>query len=313
MDDQNTWRLIRKELEEIGITVAAFEANKDYIIDWFAEAVAGGAFTEQSPNDRATTPQSEYSPSPVESSQQPESSYDADEKFHSASPVIAAHSVRDFVTLDGDPHWATVQLKGNTLSPDAARGEAEKRLRVPRLAALMARLSLPNRALISAAEAGDYARAFQILQHKAKSSVIDQRTLNEALHASCRDGGTEIADLLLESEADVNSIMDWTGKAPLHLAACSGALAITGLLIQRKAKVNLRTHPLGTLDICLHHYTTPLPAGMRKWSGLCWRRKLTSRLCWRRKLTSRLSTSAQIGFQGQQQPGARRTSILLPS
>lgn len=44
---KETWRAIRKELEEIGITVAAFDLNKDFIINWFKEALADGAFEIQ--------------------------------------------------------------------------------------------------------------------------------------------------------------------------------------------------------------------------------------------------------------------------
>ncbi|KLJ07148.1 hypothetical protein EMPG_17362 [Blastomyces silverae] len=42
--DKLTWRSIRKELEEIGITVAAFDANREFILNWFAEAVEAGTF-----------------------------------------------------------------------------------------------------------------------------------------------------------------------------------------------------------------------------------------------------------------------------
>ena len=47
-EDRLTWRTLRKELEEIGITVAAFEANRDFILRWLKRAVETGAFEEQS-------------------------------------------------------------------------------------------------------------------------------------------------------------------------------------------------------------------------------------------------------------------------
>ena len=46
-DDRVIWRTIRKELEEIGISVAAFDANRNFIFDWFVRAVEAGAFEEQ--------------------------------------------------------------------------------------------------------------------------------------------------------------------------------------------------------------------------------------------------------------------------
>ncbi|MCJ1288205.1 hypothetical protein MMC26_007560 [Xylographa opegraphella] len=49
-DEKQTWRLIRKELEGIGITIAAFYANKAFILQWFQAAMQAGAFDEQSSN-----------------------------------------------------------------------------------------------------------------------------------------------------------------------------------------------------------------------------------------------------------------------
>jgi hypothetical protein len=52
-DEKPVWRTIRKELEDIGITVAAFDANKDFIFEWFSKAVASGAFEERPFDDSA--------------------------------------------------------------------------------------------------------------------------------------------------------------------------------------------------------------------------------------------------------------------
>lgn len=46
-DDKKTWRAIRKELEDIGISVAAFDANKAFIMVWFQAAIANGSFEEE--------------------------------------------------------------------------------------------------------------------------------------------------------------------------------------------------------------------------------------------------------------------------
>ena len=46
-NDRAVWRTIRKKLEEIGISVAAFDTNRNFIFDWFIHAVEAGAFEEQ--------------------------------------------------------------------------------------------------------------------------------------------------------------------------------------------------------------------------------------------------------------------------
>ena len=50
-EDRDVWRTIRKELADIGISVAAFDANKTFIMDWFKTAIDNGAFEEQAPDD----------------------------------------------------------------------------------------------------------------------------------------------------------------------------------------------------------------------------------------------------------------------
>jgi hypothetical protein len=47
-NDKQVWPTIRKELEDIGITDAAFDANKDFISEWFLNAIRSGASEEQS-------------------------------------------------------------------------------------------------------------------------------------------------------------------------------------------------------------------------------------------------------------------------
>jgi len=54
MNDKQLWRTIRKELEDIGITVAAFDANKYFIFEWFTNAIANGAFEERTFDDPPT-------------------------------------------------------------------------------------------------------------------------------------------------------------------------------------------------------------------------------------------------------------------
>ena len=50
-EDRLTWRAIRKDLEDIGISVAAFEANRDFILGWLSHASETGAFEERNSPD----------------------------------------------------------------------------------------------------------------------------------------------------------------------------------------------------------------------------------------------------------------------
>jgi hypothetical protein len=52
--NKEAWRTIRKELEDIGIIVAAFNANKEFIFEWFLSAIECGAFEEHAADDSPT-------------------------------------------------------------------------------------------------------------------------------------------------------------------------------------------------------------------------------------------------------------------
>jgi hypothetical protein len=45
------WRTIRKELEGIGISVVAFDANREFTVKWLIDRVANGSFQEKLPGD----------------------------------------------------------------------------------------------------------------------------------------------------------------------------------------------------------------------------------------------------------------------
>lgn len=304
-DDRETWTLIRKELEEIGITVAGFEANKVYIVNRLAEAVSSGAFTEETPIDGATTPQPGYWSGQIEPSPQPESSQSADESSSSTSLVTAADNMRDVAILEGDPERvmlqskaktpqsaylqgqveshqqpessqpagqipsststaiavgsssnvatlegdsvrATSQLEGDTLPPTATREHPLKSSRVWRLRTLIAQLSSPRNSLVSAVQAGNYRKIVHILNDEAKSSLIDQEELNEALYQSCETPFRDATQVLLEHGAIANWNSPASGLAALHRAVCYRAVWLTRLLIDHGANVNIKSRQLST-------------------------------------------------------------------
>ena len=46
-DGRQAWCAIREEVQDFGISIAAFDANKDFIVDWFNTAISTGAFEEE--------------------------------------------------------------------------------------------------------------------------------------------------------------------------------------------------------------------------------------------------------------------------
>lgn len=52
-DDRKAWRVIRKDLEDSGISIAAYDANRGFIMNWFKTAVSTGAFEKQTGEDES--------------------------------------------------------------------------------------------------------------------------------------------------------------------------------------------------------------------------------------------------------------------
>lgn len=50
-NERRAWRAIRKELEDIGISIEAFDANKDCIVNWLKTTISTGAFEDQIAED----------------------------------------------------------------------------------------------------------------------------------------------------------------------------------------------------------------------------------------------------------------------
>lgn len=95
-----------------------------------------------------------------------------------------------------------------------------------------------ERPLTKASESGN----LEIVQYLLKTGKNSQGTLNDALWALCdarpKPDTLKIAQLLLDSGAQVNSQAGFYNTTPLHGAAQNGSLGLVKLLVSKGAKVN---------------------------------------------------------------------------
>lgn len=54
-DNREAWRAIRRDLEDIGISVAAFDANRDFLMTMLKNALSTGALEEQTADGGSST------------------------------------------------------------------------------------------------------------------------------------------------------------------------------------------------------------------------------------------------------------------
>jgi ankyrin repeat protein len=93
--------------------------------------------------------------------------------------------------------------------------------------------------ILRAAGNGDLAKTRLLLNHNPNLVFSKNSEGFTALHYAASYGYTEIAELLLAKDADVNAKTS-KGDAPLHYAASYGHKDIVELLLSNKAKVDVR-------------------------------------------------------------------------
>lgn len=154
-DDRALWRTIRKELEEIGISVAAFDANRGFIFDWFVRAVETGAFEEQ--NEHGIDEESS-------DSDEGESWINLEQDHRDTGRQIERAESESLGSISEDQTLASAPSSGSALNAEpnvlernpetsdqifaSARTPPRDRTNTPRVATLLARMSRPRRRLI---------------------------------------------------------------------------------------------------------------------------------------------------------------------
>ncbi|KAH7407613.1 ankyrin repeat-containing domain protein [Cadophora sp. MPI-SDFR-AT-0126] len=235
-DEKETWRAIRKELENIGISVLAFDANKTFIMDWFQTAIRSGAFEEQMidsdhaslhSNDATstdsrpflshTTPDRDFMlPQYLDS--HPDTDIDALGDVEILERSVS-NTKRPVLNNENEARNSDLQLSSSLLhvvEPEISdrktpRGHPRP-ARVPRLASLMARVLGYDTAFLEACQARNIEKANALLLKGA--DVNSTRYFTTALGHAARNGDGKLATLLIDFGAALN-LASKDGWSPL--------------------------------------------------------------------------------------------------
>lgn len=236
-DDRAVWRTIRKELEDMGISVAAFDANRNFIYDWFVRAVETGAFEER-----------------IENGVDEESSHSEEEESWSSDGQNRQDKERQIEHTDSGSLAST----NKTQQIFSARPTPKN----PWIAALLAGMSRPKRRLLKAIKEGLLSQALGILTNEVSFRFLDKETLNKALYSTsgvhdwdCDSDPCSLIAELIARGGNVNYIsrdVDY-GETPLYKSIFSGSIGRVRLLVQNGADVNYKDLERGSEeDICRH-------------------------------------------------------------
>jgi len=87
---------------------------------------------------------------------------------------------------------------------------------------------------------GDETRLLELLRHGANPNTRDGLDSCTALHSAARKGYPEVAQKLLQHNADLN-IQDSDGEIPLHMVLRDGNTNVARLLLEQGVDVNSRS------------------------------------------------------------------------
>jgi hypothetical protein len=268
MDEKQTWRTIRKELEDIGISVAAFDTNKGFILEWFRNAVSTGAFEEQASEDDSSSitheDDSRYSFEDPDASlsqygsldghplypgnaNSPDSNQDGMQRSltntppdrHIPAPRLNSlqspestptNVPRRIVPLDTAP-----RVMANPL-PRKSPNKPLRRQRPPRIASLVSWVFRYEKALHTAVWNDDEVTFWKLLFDKGVDVDCKESGLTP-LSSAAYKGHEAIVRILLENGANIESKRR-DGRTPLTVAVCWGHEAVVRLLLENDADVN---------------------------------------------------------------------------
>ena len=261
-DDKTLWRTIRKDLEEIGISVAAFDANRTFIFDWFTRAAETGAFAEQGQpgiddeNDHSEEQASRSNNELVKEDAGQETRHTQYETFtdiREDRPFARPHSL--IATTVAEPHSPERGPKTSgeiVASPSVFIRDST---RVPRIAAFLAVVTRPRRRLLRAVEEGDSPRALKILSDKASLKRLDSKSLGKSLWSATllEDLGSSDQLSLISELIARGADVDYRSSgsfARTSLQNCVEKKSITAvrLLIENGANVNYYGSKLESLN-----------------------------------------------------------------
>ncbi|MCJ1462733.1 hypothetical protein MMC07_001336 [Pseudocyphellaria aurata] len=215
-DERQAWRAIRKELEDIGISVEAFDANKDFIVNWFKTAISTGAFEEQ------------------KSEAETSSILDEDDLTSWENPkrgTLLTQHLEDPETGSNLPS-TSIKLQALKLSSEA-KGQ---RRRPPRIAGLINWLFRNNDRLRKAVQNGDETKVRELLEKGVDINMQDDYGMTP-LHDAVLSNSEGIARLLLRKGAEIHT-KDGDQRTALHLAVEKSYESMAQLLLDNGAQIN---------------------------------------------------------------------------
>ncbi|KAL6722363.1 hypothetical protein ACLMJK_001470 [Lecanora helva] len=232
-NDRQTWKLLRRELEDVGVSAATIKENQEFIVAWFQRAVAAGDLGEGARSDAAD----------VESG----THYDMKSSMIKPETGITRSNSR-FGRAKSVTRRRLSDLVGKLVNLDDASNrffEAVKRNDFPQVHRLLNNgLAVDitdgrkNTGLMCAAE-HRYQTLVRLMLERGANINAQNMNGNTALMQAAKYGDEAVVVLLLENGADTG-LKTRAGYTALMQAAAARKLSVTRILIDHGADVEAR-------------------------------------------------------------------------
>jgi hypothetical protein len=247
MDDKQTWRAIRKELEDIGISIAAFDANKEFIMSWFHQALETGAFEEQDPQSSEIGQRETHEnvPTSILPRSMEIEGFDQDNRNQDPMPLATVPDIdipHNAIPSYQPPNMSILASPDRSiLPPTQARKPPSNRKRPPKVASFAAWVLRYDKSFYFQCSIGNMDEAQLLLEKGANINCIPN--YDTPLSYAVRTWKTQVVYFLLTAGADIEHLNGW-GHTPLHEAIARGS----------EARLNSETEArLSMIELLLQH------------------------------------------------------------
>ncbi len=214
LNDQDAWRELRRELEDMGVSTTILNQHRRVILDWFRRAIEANLL-EDGDEKESFAPSFKFE----------------EAQFRAPS---SQKSLTGTITLRQSTESTTI---APTQKSTASEHKTKKSSRF-RLSYLPFILFQSDAELLNAARCGDVNRVNELLGFGINVNYQSEQRWT-ALHAAARYGHEAVVQLLLERGAKVNS-EDNHGTTALHQAVLNGHAEVAQLLLGYGANVQVK-------------------------------------------------------------------------
>ncbi|KAF4624010.1 hypothetical protein G7Y89_g14163 [Cudoniella acicularis] len=226
-DEKEIWRTIRKELEDIGISVEAFDSNRGFIMQWFREALERGDFQDE--RDESDSEEEQFADE--------SDTGDSLSQVDGLNQVTRKASTSRAESESGPQKSTKTRRKTTGIKALISNHTGSENI----LLELGHKLFSDDAALYRACKNGDTAKAMKLIS-KGANIHYKYDYLYGCFHTAMRNNHNATVKFLLSEGANVNEIgyeFDLQGSSSvIQVAARRGKLDAVKLLLENGAKVN---------------------------------------------------------------------------